>query len=364
MIPHPTTLIRQTLLVSTLVQARAASIPFWDVPSVHGLFLLQVRHFQSQNIGKNLTSSTDIDEKSLEYARANVRRNGLDHRIKIIPRSPDDPLIPSQQLEFTALDFVMNNPPFYSSADDLLASAASKSRPPHSACTGADVEMVTPGGEVAFVTRIIEESLLLRDKVRWYTAMLGFLGSVSRVVECLRQNGVDNTAVTELVQGSKTRRWVVGWSFGAMRPANDVARGVASIPRSILPPKTSVNIIRLPVDGQVGALADGCAGAIEQLDLLQWDWDKARLEGVGRTPDVVWNRAWRRRRIIRMDREKGDVAQPENTRAVFGFRVSMHVGRENIEVTADWLEGHDATAFESFQGYLKTTIESLSKKAQ
>jgi hypothetical protein len=53
-----------------------------------------------------------------------------------------------------------------------------------------------------------------------------------------------------------------------------------------------------------------------------------------------------------------------NSRAAFGFRVSMHVGREQIEVTTEWLEGHDATVFESFQGYLKTTITSLANPKQ
>lgn len=51
----------------------------------------------------------------------------------------------------------------------------------------------------------------------------------------LRENGVDNYAVTEFVQGSKTRRWAVGWSFDDLRPAMSVARGVSSLQKSLMP---------------------------------------------------------------------------------------------------------------------------------
>ena len=112
----------------------------------------------------------------------------------------------------------MCNPPFFSSLSDLLSSAAAKTRPPHSACTGAEIEMVTPGGEVAFVTRMIEESLAMQHRCQWYTSMLGKLNSLNEIVEKLRKAGISNWAVTEFVQGGKTRRWGIAWSFGSRRP--------------------------------------------------------------------------------------------------------------------------------------------------
>ncbi len=112
----------------------------------------------------------------------------------------------------------MCNPPFYGSAEEMLASAKAKQRPPLSACTGSEVEMVTPGGEVAFVTRMIQESLTLRDRVEWYTTMVGKLSSVPVIVEKLKSVGVSTWAVTEFVQGSKTRRWGIAWSWGDMQP--------------------------------------------------------------------------------------------------------------------------------------------------
>ena len=50
-----------------------------------------------------------------------------------------------------------------------MAEAASN---PATACRGQEVEMVTPGGEVAFVGRMIEDSMHLREQIRWYTSMV------------------------------------------------------------------------------------------------------------------------------------------------------------------------------------------------
>ncbi|KAF3904837.1 hypothetical protein ABW20_dc0105369 [Dactylellina cionopaga] len=100
----------------------------------------------------------------------------------------------------------------------MLSSAKLKSVPPLSACTGSTTEMVTDGGEVAFVGRIFDESLKLREKIRWYTSMFGKLSSVEKIIEKLKENGVSNYAVGEFVQGiGKTKRWAIGWSFGDRR---------------------------------------------------------------------------------------------------------------------------------------------------
>lgn len=117
-----------------------------------------------------------------------------------------------------SIEFTVCNPPFYSSGRDLVARAEAKSRPPHSACTGAEVEMVTPGGEVQFVGRMVDESAVLKERCQWYTSMLGKLSSVGEIVEKLKSAEVSNWAVTEFVQGGKTRRWAVAWSYGTRRP--------------------------------------------------------------------------------------------------------------------------------------------------
>jgi len=117
----------------------------------------------------------------------------------------------------------------------MLSSATAKQRPPFTACTGSETEMVTAGGEIAFVSKMIDESLVLQDRVQWYTSMLGKYSSVEVLVNKLKEKKVDNYAITEFVQGNKTRRWGIAWSFEDLRPKMSVARGLNGLPKALLP---------------------------------------------------------------------------------------------------------------------------------
>ena len=251
----------------------------------------------------------------------------------------------------------------------MLKSAAAKSRPPYSACTGSNTEMVTKGGELGFVTRLLDESINLGSRIQWYTAMLGFLSSVITMAERLRERGIDNYAVTELVQGGKTRRWVVGWSFGSMRPSMDAARGTGALPKHLLPAITEVDVFRTSLTTSVGGFADHVRTAVASLELMSWTWDGERLEGVGRAVDKVWGRAWRRQRKREDKMNEEGSAEAAGTRrgeagavakdiSVFGFGVLVRVTREEVVLRYRWIEGYDATASESFQGFLKATAQS------
>jgi len=163
---------------------------------------------------------TDIDPQNFSYANNNIERNGLESRIRTKLNTAEDALVSPKAFDLDNLDFVMCNPPFYSSAEDLAISSAGKSGPPSAVCTGAEVEMICPGGDAGFVLRMVGESRELKDTVRWYTSMLGKLSSVHQVIDRLKEIGVTNWAVTLLRAGNKTRRWAVGWSFGDRRPSN------------------------------------------------------------------------------------------------------------------------------------------------
>ncbi|KAL6808918.1 hypothetical protein GGI42DRAFT_340185 [Trichoderma sp. SZMC 28013] len=304
-----------------------------------------------------------IDEKSLEWARKNVKLNDFDSRIQVIGRKPDDALIPLDHLKKDSIDFTMTNPPFYESEEAMVKSAQDKSRPPFTACTGAKVEMVTQGGEVGFINRIFEDSLVLRDRVQWYTAMVGFLSSLTHIVDKLREHKIDNYAITEFQQGNKTRRWAIAWSFRPLRPAQSVARGTkAALSRGILPAITEFVAYKMPLKGSVGDFAENLSGAIAALDLISWNWDREKLEGIGRAVDKVWGRPWRRRKKREMEMEENGEEKAVNPMAeeqicAFGFKVAVRVGRVDISVEARWLEGHDETALESFRGFLKSASE-------
>ncbi|KAH8168589.1 U6 small nuclear RNA (adenine-(43)-N(6))-methyltransferase [Sarocladium implicatum] len=310
--------------------------------------------------------ATDIDNESLGFAKRNITLNNLEHRIQLVSRQPSDPLIPVDQLPRT-LDFLMTNPPFYASSDELSASAAKKSLLPSTACTGAPVEMVTPGGEVSFVSRIISESLVLRERVTWYTAMVGFLSSLSTLVEKLKAEGVENYAVTEFVQGSKTRRWAVAWSFGGWRPKERVARGLGggTVSKGLLPPSTEVKFTEEIEASELGGFVDQLSERVGELDLGQWEWDKQTLVGLGKAPDKVWGRAWRRMKKRQEENKEPMMTDGvESRKKSLGFQITVRIRREEVVILCRWLEGHDAAVFESFTGFIKTTIESIRPKKE
>lgn len=273
-------------------------------------------------------------------------------------------MIPLDELGFKHIDFAMTNPPFYESEAELRTSALRKNRPPYSACTGAPVEMVCKGGEVTFVSRILEESLFLKGRVRWYTAMFGMVTSLETMVKKLRESSIDNYAVTEFVQGNKTRRWALAWSFTPMRPAQDVCRGMKATPwRKILPLPVEAEIMTFRVIDGVGDQADALSELIGALDLISWEWDKKLLHGIGRARENVWSRAWRRKRKREeMEGETAGGAKANGSEVcVFGFSASLSVKKTDATVQCRWREGHDEAIFTSFCGFLKTRLQGQTR---
>lgn len=65
-------------------------------------------------------------------------------------------------------DFCMCNPPFFESLEEAGLN-------PKTACGGTQEEMVCPGGEQAFITRVIEDSVVLKQSFRYQTCLFFFL---------------------------------------------------------------------------------------------------------------------------------------------------------------------------------------------
>ncbi|KAE8137874.1 DUF890 domain protein [Aspergillus pseudotamarii] len=299
--------------------------------------------------------ATDIDDDNIRTSREAVSGNKLESRIRIAKTDPSGALIPLNKLKVEGLDFTMCNPPFYTSREELVSSAQAKERPPFSACTGAEVEMVTQGGEVAFVSRMIEESLELRQKVLWYTSMLGKLSSVSILVEKLIGYGNHNYAVTEFVQGSKTRRWAIAWSWGDLRPSVDVARSITTFPKHLLP-FPSEYVFNIP-HGSIDHASQKLDKELASLP-LQWLWRNNLAVGVGFALENVWSRQARRK--LKGSAGAMQSIDVDGSRAALGFKV--HLRKEGIEekgirVLIRWLKGTDSVLFESFCGMVKRKLE-------
>jgi 23S rRNA (adenine1618-N6)-methyltransferase len=166
--------------------------------------------------------ATDIDKKSLESAARNLALNNLMTRTTLLQTTELNPLIPLSGLGVQHLDFTICNPPFFTDIAEMSASVKGegKSWKPNAVCTGAEVEMVCANGDLGFVTKIVNESLVLKDKVQWYTSMFGKLSSAKSIIDLLKKQGITNWAAGSIDTGSSTKRWIVAWSFEDLRPKN------------------------------------------------------------------------------------------------------------------------------------------------
>lgn len=100
-----------------------------------------------------------------------VEGEGLPSSSIDIPASEDKsyhgpPLLFDVVRDGESFDFCMCNPPFFESIEESGLN-------PKTSCGGTHAEMVCPGGEKAFVTRIIEDSVVLKQSFRYYS--LGFI---------------------------------------------------------------------------------------------------------------------------------------------------------------------------------------------
>lgn len=167
--------------------------------------------------------ATEVDEQSIAVALQNVQSNGLPIRVSRVT-SVQDPLLGILAEQSDSVDFCMCNPPFYESAKQIERARASKSPrslPPTPCTEGeaiyemAEGEESTSGGEIAFVRRLVRESESLSPKTcRWFTTLLGFKSSVTRLEAYLRREGSPVQQIKVMPsQVGRTKRWILAWSL-------------------------------------------------------------------------------------------------------------------------------------------------------
>lgn len=100
-------------------------------------------------------------------------------------------------------DFSMCNPPFFESKMD--DEKVAKALPPRNASTGNEGELKIEGGEVAFVTKMVEESIDLKDQIKIYSTMIGRKADLIHLKKLIKSRNIENITWTEFCQGHITR---------------------------------------------------------------------------------------------------------------------------------------------------------------
>ncbi|KAG7208917.1 hypothetical protein KM043_015097 [Ampulex compressa] len=153
--------------------------------------------------------ATEIDKQSVQTSIEHVKNNNFEDLITVH-------LVDGQNLLKDVIEddkvyqFTMCNPPFFDVGEN--ADKTEKELPPRNAPTGSEQELTTEGGEKQFVTKIIEESLEIKDRIKIYTTMVGQKSNLSILIKTLRKEGIQNSTWTEFCQGH-TKRWGLAWTF-------------------------------------------------------------------------------------------------------------------------------------------------------
>lgn len=167
-------------------------------------------------------TGSEVNEQALRAAGAIVAANpGLSQRIRL-RRQKDPAAIFSGIIHKNEFyDATMCNPPFHASAQAADQGSARKRRnlglqSPALNFGGQQQELWCEGGEVAFITRMIAESVTFARQVRWFTSLVSRGENLPEIMRALQQAGAVRVVKTEMAQGNKRSRFI-GWSFMAAR---------------------------------------------------------------------------------------------------------------------------------------------------
>ncbi|CAG9813635.1 unnamed protein product [Phaedon cochleariae] len=157
--------------------------------------------------------ATEVDKESISYARKNIERNNMQDLIEVTEVDKNTFLkIIAENGDY---DFCMCNPPFFASTQELGSGMntrnLSRPRPKNSFCASVN-EVVVKGGEVDFISCLINESKEVGEAVKIYSTMVGHKKYLPQLKKLLREVQVTSFKETEFCQGNTTR-WGLAWTF-------------------------------------------------------------------------------------------------------------------------------------------------------
>ncbi|XP_057657030.1 U6 small nuclear RNA (adenine-(43)-N(6))-methyltransferase [Diorhabda carinulata] len=157
--------------------------------------------------------ASEVDNNNYIYAKNNIEKNDLQDLIEVV--KVEENVILKNLIKDDKYDFCMCNPPFFGSTKELRSNANSRNlnrpKPKNSFCAST-VEVVVKGGEVDFISKLIQESKILETNVKIYTTMVGHKKSLPELKKLLREVEVSSFKETEFCQGNTTR-WGLAWTF-------------------------------------------------------------------------------------------------------------------------------------------------------
>jgi len=172
---------------------------------------------------------SEISNDAINNAKVILRSNpSLKKNIKIRFQPKNNLIFETIIKPEEKFDFTMCNPPFYSSLEEANSSSdrkvknlninrvqkgsapINKNKP--SNFGGAKAELWCPGGEVAFIKKMIKESATFKSQCRWFTTLVSNKTHLEDFYPLFEASQVQKTSTIEMHQGQKISH-LLAWQF-------------------------------------------------------------------------------------------------------------------------------------------------------
>lgn len=162
---------------------------------------------------------SDVDPVALDSAKRIVDSNpSLTGAVELRLQTSPEKILAGIIRDGEIFDAVICNPPFHASLEEAEAGSRRKWKNLGHGDTakknfgGQGRELWFPGGEAAFVRRMIEEGAALRTNVRWFTALISKEESLGSIESAMRKAAVTDRRTMAMEQGQKKSR-IIAWTF-------------------------------------------------------------------------------------------------------------------------------------------------------
>lgn len=185
----------------------------------------------SQSYGWKFVA-TEIDPVAVKNARLIVESNAcLGKLVKVVQQKQPSSIFSGILRAGDRYALTMCNPPFHASMEaaqagsqrkvaNLTKGRAAKGQAPLSKGQaqlnfgGQNAELWCPGGELRFVSRMIDESVEFAEQVGWFTCLISKRENLRPLEKRLVRCGATQVEIIHMTQGQKVSR-LIAWNFDA-----------------------------------------------------------------------------------------------------------------------------------------------------
>lgn len=158
---------------------------------------------------------TDIDSVAISIANGIIKQNDLTEAIEIRLQKNPSNIFKGVLSDNYTFDVSMCNPPFHTTRSEAEKGTKRKWKNLKVNTNtlnfgGQSNELWCPGGEIAFIKRMIEESVNV--KCRWFTTLVSKASSLPNIYNALDKVKPIEVRTINMGQGQKKSR-IVAWTF-------------------------------------------------------------------------------------------------------------------------------------------------------